>query len=414
MKDKSAKSRKSASPELPLLSPADAQLLEQLVAAVAQALADGREPGEVLQTVALRPQDPAWDLHLVARLSRLTHPALPALLAGLFGEAADKARRKALKKALHVFKSRGLSVAPDLIPREEAVVLKTPAPELTAYLSPYFGKDERYIVLEGPVEVLGGTHLVSRFSDEAGFRECFLLNLRRKQRAEFWEHFKNHGLDDWVQAPPGYALKVLEEAWTLNPDSEGGAARFAGVKDRLRRHLSSSAQTPDLDRLLPAMSEAERRQALERSAELARGSVFYAWLPAPEEIMPWLNKLREAETSVLILSELQQQERRQGVVDEAVQAFFPPQSRPQWGRRLLEMAYFLNLKGRPQEARVAQAAGEDLLAGAASPLMGENPFFRALVAFALTLAEQLVEPPPEAVRDTGLITPGQFPPLVKR
>ena len=41
-------------------------------------------------------------------LGDLSHPAIPPLLAALFGEARDKVRRKALKKTLHRLKTRGV------------------------------------------------------------------------------------------------------------------------------------------------------------------------------------------------------------------------------------------------------------------------------------------------------------------
>ena len=55
----------------------------------------------------------------MAALGNISHPAIPPLLAALFGEAPDKVRRKALKKALHLLKTRGVPVPGDLLPREE-------------------------------------------------------------------------------------------------------------------------------------------------------------------------------------------------------------------------------------------------------------------------------------------------------
>ncbi len=64
------------------------------------------------------PQDPDWDVHLMAALGALSHPAIPALLAALFGEARDKVRRKALKKTLHLLKTRGVAVPAISCPRK--------------------------------------------------------------------------------------------------------------------------------------------------------------------------------------------------------------------------------------------------------------------------------------------------------
>ena len=46
----------------------------------------------------------------MAALGALSHPAIPPLLAALFGQARDKVRRKALKKTLHRLKTRGVAL----------------------------------------------------------------------------------------------------------------------------------------------------------------------------------------------------------------------------------------------------------------------------------------------------------------
>ncbi len=114
--------------------------------------------------------------------------------------------------------------------------------------------------------------------------------------------------------------------------------------------------------------------------------------------MPWLEKLVETQNSPIVLSEQQQRLRQEGVLDDAAAALFPQETRSLWGRRLLEMAYFLDLSGRGEEARAAQAAGEDLLSRERSTFTGENPLLQDLVRYALMLAYEFVKqqkPQPE-------------------
>ena len=150
-------------------------------------------------------------------LGALSHPAIPPLLAALFGAARDKVRRKALKKTLHRLKTRGVPCADDLLPREE-VSFGAPRPGVAkVFVSPIFGVGESYVILEGPPEVLGGNFLVSRVSDQEGFKECVLLSLKRQQQAEVWDRFREQGLDQWFSPPPAYAVSLLEEAYTRRP-----------------------------------------------------------------------------------------------------------------------------------------------------------------------------------------------------
>jgi hypothetical protein len=337
--------------------------------------------------VTPRAADLAWDLHLLRELEKIPHPAIPPLLAALFGQSPDKERRKALKRAWHVLQTRGVSISTDLLPLEQpATPVGANTSPLAARLSPIFGNGERYLVLEGPRDILDGNLLVARLSDESGLRECLPLSLKRKEREEFWEHFRSEGLSDWATAPPDYAVRLLEEALALTPDGEPSRDHYLPLRENLWRHVGRLEDIPPLEERLPSLSLEERRGLPEQARRLAAGELCRSWLPSFEEITPWVEKLQEVKDSPLVLTEQQQQIRQEGVLDEATAALFPADTRARWGRRLLEMAYFLDLTGREVEARTAQAAGEELLSGERSALAGENPFLQELVRYALRLA----------------------------
>ncbi len=101
-----AKVRGAAGPAT--LDPEARARLERQVAGVAAALATDAGLAALQEQVTVDPEDPDWDVHLMEALGALNHPAIPPLLAALFGEARDKVRRKALKKTLHGLKTRGV------------------------------------------------------------------------------------------------------------------------------------------------------------------------------------------------------------------------------------------------------------------------------------------------------------------
>jgi hypothetical protein len=397
--------KKSSGRGLKPLPPEDAAALAAQVARVRQALEGRPDPEALKDLVTTRPQDPAWDLHLLTALESLPHPAIPPLLAALFAGVRDRDRVKALKRALHHFKTRGVVVPPELLPREEAPRPR-PAGETAAQFSPVFGNGEQFVVLEAPREVLGGNFLVSRVSDQEGFRECVLLNLKRHQVEGFWQHFRDQGLSDWAPASPAHALVLLEEAYRLHPQAEA-AAQYAALRERLLRLWGPAAASP-----LPPLEEEDRGRSLEQSRELPFDPLFRFWMPPAEELTPWLARLREVQDSPLVLTEPQRQSRLQDVVAAAVRALYPPEARPRWQRRLLAMAAFFHLRGRPDQARAAQAAARDL-AEERSPLTGEPVFLTALVQHALRLAEQM-ERGPEAPTPSGLVLPPSQQSLIVR
>lgn len=400
---------------LPPLSPEAAAALKAQVAQIAAALESGQDLETLKRLVAPQPQDLFWDLHLLAALGTLAHPHLPGLLAALFGAAQDKTRRKALKRTLHLLKTRGVSVPEELIPREEAPLrpLAAGAP-VTVYVSPIFGNGERYVILEGPKENLGGNFLVVRLSDEQGLQECHLLNLKRQQRQELWDHFRNQGLGEWLTPPAAYALRLLKEAYETDPSGAPGASRYLSLREKISAHWGRPEEGPEVEQFLPPLNPGELSRLLEQSRQLALDPLFLSWLPSMEEITLWLDKIKEVQDSPLVLSEQQQQVRLDGVVEEATRALYPQDTRPFWQGRLLHMAYYLELKSRAEEARVAQAAAADLGLTDPGPLSGANPFLKALVLHALMLAWEFQKQGQEPQAASGLLAPANESLIIRR
>ncbi len=405
------KTIKALSSVVPLAAEAEARLASQL-AGLGAALESGADLAGLQERVTPDPQDPQWDVHLMAALGALSHPAIPDLLAKLFGEAQDKVRRKALKKTLHLLKTRGVAVPEDLLPKAEISVGKLRPGTAAAHVTPIFGNGDSYIILEGPPEILRGNFLVSLISDQEGFRECVLLNLKRKQEAEFWEHFHQQGFKDLLSPPAAFAVARLDAAYTVHPDSPG-ASQYGALRERIFQHWGRPETAPDLESALPALNPGEQGRLLDESRRLAVEPWFHSWLPGPEEIGPWLAKLQEVQNSPLVLSDQQKQVRGDAVLDEATQALYAPETRADWGRRLLTMAYYLNLAGRQEDSRIARAAAADLADPNRSTLTGDTPFLKGLVQFALRLAWE-AQQPQEAATTSGLVAPPGEGLLIRR
>jgi hypothetical protein len=394
------------------LAPEARARLESQVAGVMAALAAGADVDALKDQVSPEPRDAHWDVHLMTALGALSHPAIPTLLAALFGEARDKVRRKALKKALHRLKTRGVAVPDDLLPREEAAI-GAPRPGTAAvFVSTIFGPGESYVVLEGPSEVLGGNFLAARVSDVEGFKECVLMSLNRKEQREFWEHFREQGLVEWLSPPPAYAVRLLEEAYSRNPDGGSGTSQYVALREKIFRHWGHPEAAPDLDQARPPIPAPARGRFLEQARKLALDPLFHSWLPERQEIEPWLAKLQEVEDSPLVLSDQQKQIRADAVLDDATLALYPRESRAAWRRRLLTMAYYLRLKGREEDSQTARAAA-DLDDPDQRGLTGENPFLKGLVQYAVHLAWELRQPQkPETA--SGLVAPDGESLLIRR
>jgi len=389
--------------------------LRDLTAQAAAGLEEGRDSEGLRQILAPTTGDLAWDLHLIAALGKLAHPGVPGLLAALFGEDLDKPRRKALKRAFHLLKTRCVPVPEHLLPREEAAPLRAAGrgPAL-AYISQVLGNGALYVILEGSKEVLGGNFLVSLISDKEGIQECHLLSIKSRQRQEFWDQFHQQGLTDFASPPPAYAVRLLEEAQELKPDAEG-ASRYRSFKPKIFQEWGRPEDAPNPEDILPALSPGDQSRFLDQSRDLVLNPLFHSWLPGPEEIEPWLQKLKELQESPLVLSDQQRQARVGDLVDEATRALYPPEARDLWRRRLLTMAYFLDLRGQGLEARLAESAAQDLAADSKGPLAGENHFLKALVWESLKMALEFEKHSrKEAASPSNILAPPTESLLIRR
>lgn len=398
------KSKIRSTSDLASLPPEAEQTLKFQVAAVADASAAGRDLESLKTLVTVNSQDTLWDLHLMTALANIGHPAIPPLLAALFGRAPDKARRKALKRALHLLKTRGVPVPIELLPREEPRLGRTPAAAVKALVSPILGNGDGYLILTGPKEILGGNFLVALLEDKTGLLEIHLLNLNGQKEKELWDYYRQHGLEEWFPVPGPYAVRLLEEAYAQAGSRAPAKSTYGGLREKIWKAWGRPEEAPDLEQELPPLDPAERSRLLEQSRQLAAHPLFQTWLPELDEITPWLEKLQEVQQSPLVLSDQQKQVRLDALSDEATQALYPPETRFLWRRRLLAMAYYLSLSQRPEEARIARAAADDLSETARGTLAGENPFLKSLVQLSLQLAWQMSQQPQEAPGEPGLLT----------
>jgi hypothetical protein len=382
------------------LPPADREALTPLLALMHQALLQGAATEQLLELLAAHPlPGPNAQLALLEALARLAHASIPALLPTLVGGAPDKARQKALKKALHYLKAQGLEVPPDLVKPEASAVVR-PLPSgfpMKGYLSRIEGNGSRLVILHLPRQGQSFNLFLALCNDVEGLTDAYAVLLSNKETKKYLDSTRHDIPGELVEVPPAYAGKILEDSYQANPDQSSEAvAAYVRVRSLLLERLGQ-VPASDLHALLPPLDH--RDQYLEQARNLSLEEDFLNWHFNPEELAPWLEKIHAIETSPLVLTSDQKVARIERAVDEAVQELFPPERRRLLSRRLLEMAYYLEHTGRPHLARQAQAAGEDL-ERERSLLERENPFLLGLLMFPLReMYDQEKEPkapPPES------------------
>ncbi|AEB10417.1 hypothetical protein [Desulfobacca acetoxidans] len=357
------------------------EVISPVAVKVHEALLSQADRHHIIELLAANPVgEPPVELALLEALARMTHPLLPEVLQAHFGGSTNKSLKKALRKAYHRLKTEGVKIPAELLKPETAPMLLPPvSPEPgRGYVSRIEGNGSRMVILQLPWERMTFYLFLAICNDSEGLKDAYLLQISKKGAKKYLEDTRRNMPGELVEVPASYALKLIENAYQLQPDaSEEGGAAYKKVRSQLLKRLPLE-EAPDLTELLPELDVDEAAQYLKEAGELLKEEDFWNWNFSSEELTPWLEKIVAIDESPLILSPEQRISRMARVMEEAHQEFFPFEKTRLLSQRLLEMAYYLDHTGRPHLARQAQAAGEDLLRER-TILEQKNPFLANLL-----------------------------------
>ncbi|MBE4752528.1 hypothetical protein G4177_30625 [Corallococcus sp. ZKHCc1 1396] len=291
------------------------------------------------------------------------HVALPEALSA----STVKPLAKAAKKALYRLRSRG--VTPPEPPREPA---PSPAQEaLPTLMTLVSSTGQSGLLLTRAVR--GGVELLQVIvSDEQGVLELTRSEVSRGELRRILKHAQDNRFGVQVSREEGAAL--LAEAAALNlrtrtpfpPDLEAA----------LRHHGVQPIHDPAP---LPAPEPEDARRVLEGD-QLHATPEIAEWMPPDAEVRRLMEQVQALASSPLALSATQRQEQARQKVLDAARAYFTPEVRQRYARRLWRMAPFFEDTGRALQADMARGEARRLFHGL------EEPFSR----FAETLFAKVV------------------------
>jgi len=302
--------------------------------------------------------------------------ALP-LLTRLAGAGADRAVRRAAKRALYRLAQRGVAPAPPAAPRP--VVERQSERAVRAWLSGVDGSGSRasWIVFES---AYGGLRLCSLIlNDVLGITDVAGGDITRKRLDRELAALRASQKLPWVETDPARAVGLVAEALALH------AAKAASPPAAFAPWRALFASAPPAEP--PPLPETADPALLEQSATLLERPELAGWFLDPESVQSDAVELLQTRESRLVLSEQLKAEREDAIVDRVIEREFDDAARRLWARRLGEMALVLDGAGTSEPAAVARTVGAAL--AAASPEPRRQPFVRALAARALEIAGEV-------------------------
>ena len=316
-------------------------------------------------------------------LTRQHGAATLPLLERLADGAADKAQRRAARRALYRLAQSGVRPTRAAAPAPaRPVVTREAEHAVRAWLSGIDGSGSRavWILFEGGFG--GGLRLCSLIvNDEAGIMDAAGGPIARKRLEAELRALRESQKLPWVEVDGGRACALVSGALALHerlgtvPPPE-----FARWR-KLFGEAQPKASRADTKEMLPDAA------LLDRSPTLLDLPELMGWFVDPARVQHEALALLQTRESRLVVSEQIKAEREVSIVDGVIEAQLPPAARQRWAGRLREMADIFAMTRRDEAAAIARATAAafvDLERPATA-----IPFARALAARGLEMATEV-------------------------
>jgi len=316
----------------------------------------------------------ALDRALVERLGRVVDAAHAIALRDL-ADGADrrgwKAASKDARRALYRMSQRG--IVPPPIATAPAPPPRWTASPLEGWLSPIDGRGDRLVWIVRP-QPGGLTVMTAILNEPKGLRDVNVAEMPRKTLRRMHDDLRTRHHVQMTEVEGAYCDALLSQGYERA--RAASVAEAVGQYPTLRARLTTQPPAP----LDPPLIARVAPDAGDDAAAAAEGAAlldeieFTTWLLERETLAPYLDEIRSARESPLVLSRPQQEERVQAALGRAERELFGGAQAATYRRRLEEMAYVLHASSRRELARSAAATAASLARGT-TPL----PFFSELL-----------------------------------
>lgn len=303
------------------------------------------------------------DLAVISLLGRIADPGALEVLISLEKAATDKKVKKEIRRSLFKLAQRGITA-----PRLEEIEITTQrpiltfGPEIEGFLSSVDGAGGRLVWLVKPQVGSGSQWLRGMVSDREGLMRVGGALIRRKELRRMAQNIKeNHGIT-MISVPWEYSDRILYEGFERAKSlGRSGVEEFASLRSLFNSAKPRPLPHPIYERLsLDGIRSGAWRDL---SRRLLDEPEFRSWVLDEDWVKPYIEQLKEAQESRLVLNQLQKEERFATIVRDAVRELFFGEKGQLFQKRMEDMALYLVETKREQEAKLALAVALQLEEG---------------------------------------------------
>lgn len=307
-------------------------------------------------------------------------------IGSLTDEGLDKAGRKALRRAQHRLRSRGVEV-PEAAPAPRVASLPKLDDELAAALVSTPDPSGAQLVVIVEASPAGGARIFQGAVDlERGVPDFQVFATTRSRARALLRDLESSSRVGAVRASRESLAALLAAAAAAQVPGRALPPAFEEWRSRVARPVDG-ARLPGADAREALGGTADLALARTVAERVAAGDIG-PWPPAFDVLREIGEKVRQAAESPLLVDDAQRRAHVDSVVAEAVDARYAEPAGERTAQRFEEAAYAAWTGGRSDEARALLAAAQTFRERAPR----DNPVARALL-------ERVLEPVLEALRE---------------
>jgi hypothetical protein len=299
----------------------------------------------------------------------------PLLLVDAAGLA--KVAKKALRRAHHRLRSRGVEIAETVTEKVVATIAKVEEALTGAVLTEIDPRGSRmvYLVEANPS---GGTRIFEVMIDEErGIGGFEIYSASQGKVKRFLQGLMQREGRSAVDVAPDSARALIARAAAQQSATRSAPRGFSEWRSRITTFAEGTLTPGQLAREALGASDAA---GVERAAELVRSRELGPWPPESPELQATAERIAELEKSELEVSEAARREQVDGILDAAVLVLYGEPLASHCAARFEEMAYVFWKWGREEDARACLAAADAFESSEPT----EQPVARALLEVLLT------------------------------
>lgn len=345
-------------------------------------------------------------LAVVDNVAQIAAPESVAMLVKLLAETSEKSLQKAIKKALHRLRSKGLEVD-DEMHRSHAAVVGAANLQLEKCLATHIDPEGNRVLWMIRTKPFGGyniAYLVLNYG--TGIQHAMALQATKRELPELLE--KAQEQVRLIELDPAYCQYQVAIAQQMNFDTRTPVPeQFFALQDI----IGETTETFDQALIYRVLSESdfeEMRAYTNHADDLLGLPELAGWTLPMSVVNKYADMMREIDESQIVVSEALKNERKSEIFAQASQEVLGEDTCRIMRLRLEETAYYLLQTERRRESLWALAVAESLQ----QPLPDNQPhqFIQALLERSLALAmerpgSRIIQPfaQPEAPAESRLI-----------